>query len=168
MTSEKKRQDMAFIVEAVQGDGHQDTAPLLRDGKIYTAKIAAVLPTKKKKFQSDEYQDAARVVFDLFQKNGQEIGTVSKKYTLSLNEKASLFALVKTVMGAAPSEKFDLETLVGKPCQILIELWTTSGGADRNGVGNVLPADDDDDEIASANTQSKAAFKTLETINVPA
>lgn len=151
---------MSFIVEAsAPSDGHQDTAPLLKKNKMYDAQVESVLESTKKKFQSEEYQPAARIVFTVFQRDGIALGTISKKYTLSLNEKANLHKVIKTITGVSPSARFDLETLVGLRCQILSDPWITSSGAERNGIGDVLPADDDD-------TTTEAPPAKLEVTNI--
>jgi len=137
---------MARVLTATPaGDGHEDTAGLLKDGKIYKARLLEIKDTQKRKFQSEEYEDAYRLVFMLQRADGVELGTVSKKYKPSIHEKAALTKVVKAITGETPKTGFDVDTMIGKPCQILVELWSTESGDTKNGIGNVLPADDDDD-----------------------
>ena len=136
---------MARVLEQVVGDGHQDTAPLLKNGKTYPAVLSQIMDTTKRKYQSEETEPALRFVFTVSRANGEEIGTVSKKYKPSLNEKANLFKVVKAMIGKAPVGAFDVDTLIGMKCVVLVELWSTDQGIERNGIGNILPADDDDD-----------------------
>ena len=78
---------MSFIVEAsAPSDGHQDTAPLLKKNKMYDAQVESVLESTKKKFQSEEYQPAARIVFTVFQRDGIALG-ISAKNTRSASTK---------------------------------------------------------------------------------
>ena len=46
--------------------------------------------------------------------------TIGRRYGLSLHEKAALFKDLKSYAKKAPPQNLDLETLIGKPCQILV------------------------------------------------
>lgn len=158
--------NMARVLTAPPaGDGHQDTAPLLKNGQTYNAVLTEILDTQKRKYQSEEYEDAYRLVFTLSNRRGEEIGTVSKKYKPSIHEKATLTKVIKAITGKTPAAGFDVDSLIGKPCRVLIELWSTDQGADKNGIGSVLPPEQDDDDPAPSGAAPRAA---LQTIDVPA
>lgn len=133
------------LTAAPAGDGHEDTAGLLKHGKIYRAKLVEIKDTTKRKFQSEEYENAYRLVFMVHRADGAELGTVSKKYKPSIHEKAKLTEVVTAITGKAPIPGFDADSLIGKNCQLLIDIWTTDNGVEKNGIKTVLPADDDDD-----------------------
>lgn len=64
--------------------------------------------------------------------------TAGSKYTLSLGEKANLYKILKSWRGgkdfsADELRKFDLEVLLGKPCQLVI----THSEKDGNIYGNI-------------------------------
>ena len=46
--------------------------------------------------------------------------TVSRRYGLSLHEKAALYKDLKSYGKKAPPANLDLETLIGKPCTVLV------------------------------------------------
>jgi hypothetical protein len=149
-----------IITSSGGGDGHQDTAPLLKNGRQYDAVLVEIKDTEKRKYQSDEFEPAVRLVWNLSFK-GDEVGTISKKYKPSIHEKAALHAVIKAMTGQAPKSGFDLDSLIGRKCIIVADIWTTTDGEDRNGVGAILPADEDDDQTppppANAKGERKAA-----------
>ena len=65
--------------------------------------------------------------------------TIGRRYGLSLHEKAALFKDLKTYAKKAPPQNLDLETLIGKPCQILVTHVERDGSTYAN-VQAVLPA----------------------------
>ena len=65
--------------------------------------------------------------------------TIGRRYGLSLNEKAALYKDLKSYAKKAPPQTLDLETLIGKPCQILITQVEREGSTYAN-VQAVLPA----------------------------
>jgi len=65
--------------------------------------------------------------------------TIGRRYGLSLHEKAALFKDLKSYAKKAPPQNLDLETLIGKPCQILVTHTERDGSTYAN-VQAVLPA----------------------------
>jgi len=65
--------------------------------------------------------------------------TIGRSYGLSLHEKAALFKDLKSYAKKAPPQNLDLETLIGKPCQILVTHTERDGSTYAN-VQAVLPA----------------------------
>jgi len=65
--------------------------------------------------------------------------TIGRRYGLSLHEKAALFKDLKSYAKKAPPQNLDLETLIGKPCQILVTHVDRDGSTYAN-VQAVLPA----------------------------
>jgi hypothetical protein len=65
--------------------------------------------------------------------------TIGRRYGLTLHEKAALFKDLKTYAKKAPPQNLDLETLIGKPCQILVTHAERDGSTYAN-VQAVLPA----------------------------
>ena len=65
--------------------------------------------------------------------------TIGRRDGLSLNEKAALYKDLKSYAKKAPPQNLDLETLIGKPCQILITQVERDGSTYAN-VQAVLPA----------------------------
>ena len=65
--------------------------------------------------------------------------TIGRRYGLSLHEKSALFKDLKTYAKKAPPQNLDLETLIGKPCQILVTHVERDGSTYAN-VQAVLPA----------------------------
>ena len=65
--------------------------------------------------------------------------TIGRRYGLNLHEKAALFKDLKSYAKKAPPQNLDLETLIGKPCQILVTHVERDGSTYAN-VQAVLPA----------------------------
>jgi hypothetical protein len=65
--------------------------------------------------------------------------TIGRRYGLSLHEKSALFKDLKSYAKKAPPQNLDLETLIGKPCQILVTHTERDGSTYAN-VQAVLPA----------------------------
>ena len=65
--------------------------------------------------------------------------TIGRRYGLSLHEKAALFKDLKSYAKKAPPQNLDLETLIGKPCTILVVHVERDGSTYAN-VQAVLPA----------------------------
>ena len=66
--------------------------------------------------------------------------------TASLHEKATLFKVVRALLGRRPSGTVDLNELVGKSCQVEIEHYTNFKGKPRSRITGYSPAPDDDFE----------------------
>ena len=65
--------------------------------------------------------------------------TVSRRYGLSLHEKAALYKDLKSYGKKAPPANLDLETLIGKPCTVLVVHAERDGSTFAN-VQALLPA----------------------------
>ena len=65
--------------------------------------------------------------------------TVSRRYGLSLHEKAALYKDLKSYAKKAPPANLDLETLIGKPCTVLVVHAERDGSTFAN-VQALLPA----------------------------
>lgn len=66
---------------------------------------------------------------------------ISKKYTMSFFEKARLYADIKSWLGKAPEEGFDLMTLVGKPAKLQIMNAEGTNGKTYQNINTVLPSE---------------------------
>jgi len=71
---------------------------------------------------------------------------VTKRYTMSLHEKSNLSQDLESWFGRSISpekrkEGVDLETLVGRPCQLVIVHNTDNQGRDWANISTIIPAD---------------------------
>lgn len=71
---------------------------------------------------------------------------VTKRYTMSLHEKSNLSSDLESWFGRSISpekrkEGIDLETLVGRPCQLVIVHNTDNQGRDWANISTIIPAD---------------------------
>lgn len=63
-----------------------------------------------------------QVVWEIaaWDENGEQF-TARKRYTASINEKSTFFKDLKGWFGRGPTDSFDTDLLIGKPCQVLIQ-----------------------------------------------
>src|SRR6266404_2290946 len=63
-----------------------------------------------------------------------------QRVTVSMGKKATLFTIVKDVIGKVPDVPFDLETLIGKNVQLVAALEKADDGNEYANIKAILPA----------------------------
>mgnify|MGYP005836665781 CR=1 FL=1 len=84
-----------------------------------------------------------------------EVGgvVIKKRASLSIAKNSTLLSLIKDITGIEPKGEFDLETLIGKKCQVLITHNQTDNGDVWENIEKVRKApgktifDDDEDGL---------------------
>lgn len=80
-------------------------------------------------------------------RNGKgEVLTISKFYTLSFHEKATLRKDVEALLGQSFDDgtEFDVESLLGMSCRLQVVHTKKQNGDPRDAIGALMPLDDDD------------------------
>lgn len=72
--------------------------------------------------------------------------TISKFYTLSFHEKATLRKDVESLLGQSfdDGSEFDVESLVGLSCRVQVVHQKKANGDPRDAIGALMPLDEDD------------------------
>lgn len=115
---------MALYAKAVEGKSFKPAPEGTTQAVIVAIEDLGLLPNQ---FRGGELQQKIRVVFQLAEtRDDGHRFMVSKRYTLSLHEKATLRKDIESLLGRKlkpadlKGEGFDVETLVGKNCLISI------------------------------------------------
>ena len=72
--------------------------------------------------------------------NGSQPIEINKRYNYSIHENSSFAGLIRSVTGSLPGEKFDLDTLEGQRCQVVITHRTTDAGDVWENIQTVMAA----------------------------
>jgi hypothetical protein len=89
-----------------------------------------------------EYLKFAFIITDAKYRDTQRNSICKKKITFSQDDKNSkLFTYIKALVGQAPveGEDFDIESLKGKPCQILVKNDKEKDGVMFQKITDVMP-----------------------------
>jgi hypothetical protein len=81
-------------------------------------------------------------ILNVLDKNGKPLEWWSPKYNASLHEKATLFKVLKQIIGQAPVANLDIETLIGQTRKLVINRERSADGTkDYANLMGVLPPD---------------------------
>lgn len=126
--------------------------------KLHKVRISWELPTELKVFKEE---------------NGEQPYVISKEFTLSMHEKATLRKFLEGWRGKAFTEKeseaLDITVLIGKPCMLSIIHKTSKSGSTYAEIsscsampkGMEAPPQINDDFILSFDSWSEEKFNTL-------
>lgn len=95
--------------------------------------------------------------------------TVIRDYTQSLHEKSRLYRDIKSITGKAPTDDFDVETLIGRQIQVVIQHETGTNGKTYANIAAIMqPVRGQNVRYnASASTAAKAEELTITDEDIP-
>jgi hypothetical protein len=79
-------------------------------------------------------------ILNVLGKNGKPLEWYSPKYNASLHEKATLYKVLKQIIGTAPAANLDIETLIGQTRKLVINRERSADGTkDYANLMGILP-----------------------------
>ena len=106
-------------------------------GGLYKARIGKIA---EEKAVETPYGIKDKLVVSFEVENGSQPIEIKKRYNYSIHENSSFAGLIKGVTGNLPGEKFDLDTLEGQRCQVVITHRTTDAGDVWENIQTVMAA----------------------------
>lgn len=119
--------------------GPKELAPVgLAGARIYAIVDLGLQPNK---FKDGALQRKVRLSWEINKpmSDGRPFA-FHKNYTLSLDERSSLYADLKALLGEAPQSPFDMKSLLGKECALMIAKKIKADKSEGREIGSILPA----------------------------
>jgi hypothetical protein len=119
--------------------GPKELAPIgLAGARIYAIVDLGMQPNK---FKEGTLQRKVRLSWEIAKpmSDGRPFA-FHKNYTLSLDERSSLYADLKALLGEAPEAPFDMKSLLGKECALMIAKKIKADKSEGREIGSILPA----------------------------